>query len=88
MATCRKVQLPFCCQDETANEWIVPVIQGYVQTALCEVNYSGSGMNEDMLKQMAAEKFHLILISRRSVSRAGKPDFSEMGLSGIQVHLA
>ena len=59
------------CQDASANDWIVPIIQGYVQAALCEVDYSGSGMNEHMLEQMAAEKFDLILISRRSVSRAG-----------------
>lgn len=49
----------------------MPVIQGYVQTALCEVDYSESGMNVHMLMQMAAEKFDLILISRRGVSRAG-----------------
>ena len=66
------------CQDDKAHGWIVPVIQGYVQTALCEVDYSQSGMNKEVLKQMAAEKFDLILISRRSVSRAGndiKPHF-------------
>ncbi|XP_028414935.1 phosphatidylinositide phosphatase SAC2-like [Dendronephthya gigantea] len=57
--------------DASAHGWIVPVIQGYVQTALCEVDYSESGMNEEILRQTAAEKFDLILISRRSVSRAG-----------------
>lgn len=66
--------LPY--QDASANEWIVPIIQGYVQAALCEVDYSGSGMNEHMLEQMAAEKFDLILISRRSVSRAGSLFFA------------
>ena len=58
-------------QDANANEWIVPVIQGYIQTASCEVDYSEAGMNEEMLRQIASEKFDLILISRRSVSRAG-----------------
>ena len=62
----------------------MPIIQGYVQTAFCEVDYSESGMNEHMRNQMAAEKFDLILISRRSVSRAGIFNFSVKGLGYIR----
>lgn len=58
-------------QDACANEWVLPIIQGYVQSARCEVNYSESGMDEHVLNEMEAETFDLLLISRRSVSRAG-----------------
>ena len=50
----------------------MPIIQGYVQTAKCEVDFSDSGLNEHILMQIEAERFDLILISRRSVKRAGK----------------
>lgn len=50
-----------------ANDWVIPIIQGYVQTGKCEVDFKDMAL----LAHIAPERFDLTLISRRSVTRAG-----------------
>ena len=60
----------FLFQDPTANKWITPIIQGYVEQANCQVDFS----EDEAHKQTEIDPVHfdLMLISRRSVTRAGK----------------
>ncbi|XP_046849914.1 phosphatidylinositide phosphatase SAC2-like [Xenia sp. Carnegie-2017] len=54
--------------DVSANDWIVPIVQGYVQSAKFDGDNFFTGMNDEMAE---IAKFDLLLISRRSVFRAG-----------------
>ena len=65
----------FQFQDPTALHWAVPVIQGYCKISRCENTFEvdeGEEITDIQRMPLPAEEFELILISRRSVRRAGQ----------------
>jgi len=66
--------LNFLPQDPIATKWVIPVIQGYCKIAHCINTFEDDEAEEGEDKRVAPfppEEFDLVLISRRSVYRAG-----------------
>ncbi|EDO26798.1 predicted protein, partial [Nematostella vectensis] len=60
--------------DPLASSWILPVIQGYCSIVHCHNMFEEDDMEEQSDIQIGAlppEEFDLLLISRRSIFRAG-----------------
>ena len=65
----------FILQDSVANKWVIPIIQGYCKIAHCINTFEEEDLDEGEDRRVAPfppEEFDLVLISRRSVFRAGK----------------
>ena len=62
-------------QDPVANRWVIPIIQGYCKIAHCINTFEEDDGDEDEDKKVLPfppEEFDLVLVSRRSLNRAGE----------------
>lgn len=62
-------------QDPLASKWATPIIQGYCKIEHCINTFQDEDADESDEKKTAPfppEEFQLVLISRRSIHRAGK----------------
>lgn len=62
-------------QDPLASKWATPIIQGYCKIEHCINTFQDEDADENDEKKTAPfppEEFQLVLISRRSIHRAGK----------------
>lgn len=61
-------------EDSVANKWVIPIIQGYCKIAHCINTFEEEDLDEGEDRRVPPfppEEFDLVLISRRSVFRAG-----------------
>ena len=62
-------------QDPVANRWVIPIIQGYCKIAHCINTFEEDDGDEEEDKTVVPfppEEFDLVLVSRRSLNRAGE----------------
>ncbi|XP_029188502.2 phosphatidylinositide phosphatase SAC2-like [Acropora millepora] len=68
------VQELLSAEDPVANRWVIPIIQGYCKIAHCVNTFEEDDGDEDEDKKVVPfppEEFDLVLVSRRSLNRAG-----------------
>lgn len=62
-------------QDPVASRWVIPIIQGYCKIAHCINTFEEDDADEGEDKKIVPfppEEFDLVLVSRRSLYRAGE----------------